>query len=307
MSAVIHAHELGRWYGQVIGLNDLSVEIPAGITGLVGPNGAGKSTFMKLIVGEMRPSRGRLQVLGHEPFANGDLYTQLGFCPQQDALYDGMTGREFVTYCLRLAGMSRADAGRRAVQTLERVHLSEAMDRTLAGYSKGMRQRAKLAQAFAHEPKLIIADEPLTGLDPIARHQVMELYRELGESGTSLLISSHVLHEVQSLTERIVLIHRGRLLAQGSVGDVRTLLSKHPRKVSLTAREPRRLGRELLAMEHVHSVVVDADRGSVSIETRDIQALHRDLPTLASQSRCGVRSLVSSDASLDAVFDYLVE
>ncbi len=303
---IITATELGRWYGEVIGLNDLTLEILPGITGLVGPNGAGKSTFMKLLVGEMRPSSGTLEVLGHTPFANVELYRQLGFCPQQDALYDHMTGLQFVTHCMRLAGLNHSDAKSVATRALQRVHLENAMNRSVSGYSKGMRQRTKLAQAFAHTPKLIIADEPLTGLDPVARHQVLELYRELGDSGTSLIISSHVLHEVQSLTPRIVLIHRGRLLAQGPVEEVRQLLSRHPRKVHLRAREPRALARALLELPHVHSATLEEATGDLHIETRDIRAFHSDLPALASRTRSGIASLESSDASLDAVFDYLV-
>lgn len=306
MSAIIRATALGRWYGEVIGLNDLSVEIPEGITGLVGPNGAGKSTFMKLLVGEMRPSSGSLEVLGLQPFGNLALYRQLGFCPQQDALYDHMSGLQFVTFCMRLAGFNHTDATAAATRALQRVHLEEAMHRPVRGYSKGMRQRTKLAQAFAHTPRLIIADEPLTGLDPVARHQVIELYQELGESGTSLLISSHVLHEVQSLTPRIVLIHRGRLLAQGPVEEVRQLLSRHPRKVHLKARDPRGLARALLELTHVHSATLDEATGGLHIETRDIRAFHSDLPALAKRTRSGIESLESSDASLDAVFDYLV-
>ncbi|MDE0916041.1 MAG: ABC transporter ATP-binding protein [Planctomycetota bacterium] len=306
MKPIIKATALSRWYGEVIGLNDLNVEIQPGITGLLGPNGAGKSTLMKLLVGEMRPSSGSLEVLGHTPFANLELYGQLGFCPQQDALYDHMSGLQFVTHCMRLAGHNHTDAKAAASRALQRVNLQNAMNRPVSGYSKGMRQRTKLAQAFAHTPKLIIADEPLTGLDPVARHQVLELYRELGESGTSLVISSHVLHEVQSLTQRIVLIHRGRLLAQGSVEDIRQLLSSHPRKVHLKARDPRALARALLELPHVNSTTLKEDTGDLHVETRDIQAFHADLPALASRTRSGIESLESSDASLDAVFDYLV-
>jgi len=306
LKPIIKATALSRWYGEVIGLNDLNVEIQPGITGLLGPNGAGKSTLMKLLVGEMRPSSGSLEVLGHTPFANLELYGQLGFCPQQDALYDHMSGLQFVTHCMRLAGHNHTDAKAAASRALQRVNLENAMNRPVSGYSKGMRQRTKLAQAFAHTPRLIIADEPLTGLDPVARHQVLELYRELGESGTSLVISSHVLHEVQSLTQRIVLIHRGRLLAQGSVEDIRQLLSRHPRKVHLKAREPRALARALLELPHVHSATLEETTGDLHIETRDIRAFHSDLPALASRTRSGIESLESSDASLDAVFDYLV-
>lgn len=306
MSFVVRAKEVGRWYGEVVGLNDLTVDIEPGITGLLGPNGAGKSTFMKLLVGEMRPSRGALQVLGLTPFANRELYPRLGFCPQQDALYDAMTGRRFVRHCLRLGGFTRAEADRRAVAALERVHLVDAMDRRIAGYSKGMRQRAKLAQAIAHEPELLIVDEPLTGLDPIARHQLLDLFRELGQGGTSILASSHVLHEVQSLTEDIVLIHRGRLLAQGTVADVRRLLSRHPRKVLLEAREPRRLAAALVGLDHVDAVGFTASSSGLFVDTHDVETLFAELPAIATELRVGLRTLDSPDASLEAVFDYLV-
>lgn len=306
MSAVIAARQLGRWYGQVVGLNDLSVTIGPGITGLIGPNGAGKSTFMKLMVGEIRPSRGSVQVLGEAPFANISLYRRLGFCPQQDALYDHMRGREFVSTLVRLSGFSAREADERAVRAMERVHLADAMDRRIRGYSKGMRQRTKLAQAIAHDPELLVVDEPLTGLDPVVRRQILGLFRELGEAGVNILVSSHVLHEVQSLTQHIVLVHRGRLLAQGSVSEVRTLLSRHPRRVQVRAREPRKVAESCIRLDHVGAVRLDRDGESVSIETNDVARLYRDLPGIAAATRPGIRSMQSSDADLEAVFDYLV-
>jgi len=271
MSVIIAAKQLGRWYGEVVGLNDLSVKIEDGITGLIGPNGAGKSTFMKLLVGEIRPSRGQLGVFGETPFANRSLFRRLGFCPQQDALYEHLTGKQFITGLLRLSGFAPAEARERAERALERVHLADAMNRKVSGYSKGMRQRTKLAQSIAHDPELIIADEPLTGLDPVARHQLLELFAELGAQGTNVLVSSHVLHEVQSLTPRIALIHRGRLLAQGSVREVRQLLSRHPRQVRFTVRDPRRLAQACLEFEHVTSIRFrQDDEHALDVETRDV-------------------------------------
>lgn len=305
MSAIICAHELGRWYGEVVGLNDLTVDIEPGITGLIGPNGAGKSTFMKLLVGELRPSRGKVQVLGLEPFANLNLYDRIGFCPQQDALYDHLTGRQFVRQCMRLAGFGAAEADDRAVRAMERVGLEESMDRATGGYSKGMRQRTRLAQSIGHDPELLIVDEPLTGLDPVARIQVLELFRSLARDGASVLLSSHVLHEVESLTDRMVLIHRGRLLAQGSVPEIRELLSSHPRKIFLRAREPRRLAEALVRFEHVDQLQL-SDDGELHVQTRDIAGLTEALPPLAAELRVGIQSLESSDASMEAVFDYLV-
>jgi ABC-2 type transport system ATP-binding protein len=307
VSAVISASNLSRFYGDVVGLADLTVEIEPGITGLVGPNGAGKSTFLKLLVGELKPSRGKILALGHEPFANRALYRELGFCPQQDALYDTMSGRKMLQIFLRLSGYDRREADRRGVRALERVQLTDAMERRLGGYSKGMRQRARIALAIAHDPRIVVLDEPLNGLDPVSRHHVLELFRELGANGVHVLLSSHVLHEVESLTQTIVLLHRGRLLAQGGVGEVRRLLSRHPRQVRVRARSPRPLAEACMRLEHVLSARLEPAQGELVIETHDIEAFERALPTLVRTLQPGVSSLESTDASLEAVFDYLVE
>ena len=306
MTAIVQAEGLGRWYGQVVGLGDLTVDIGPGITGLVGPNGAGKSTFMKLMVGELKPSRGTISVLGGPPFASRELYRRIGFCPQQDALYDHLTGRRFVSLLLELAGFPRREADERAVRAMERVQLTDVMDRRCGGYSKGMRQRTRLAQSIAHDPELLIVDEPLTGLDPLARAQTLALFRELAEEGKSVILSSHVLHEVQSLTEEIVLVHRGRLLARGTVAEVRRLLSRHPRKVEIRAREGRRLAGALLELPHVRKLELGTDDRDLVVETGDVDTFFRDLPALAAELGAGILSLESPDASLEAVFDYLV-
>lgn len=306
MSLLVEARGVGRFYGDVVGVADVSVALAPGVVGLLGPNGAGKSTFLKLLVGELAPSRGTLRVLDEVPFGNRALYARLGFCPQQDALYGEMTGREFVTFLLRLGGHTARDARARADRALERVNLMSAAERKTRGYSKGMRQRVKIAQAIAHEPALVVLDEPLTGLDPLARRDVVALLEDLGRSGTSIVLSSHVLHEVELLTDNIVLLHRGRLLAQGRVREVRALLDRHPRKVEIQAREPRRLARAVLAIEGVSSVRLD-DHGRLRIETTDIDRFERELPAIAADERAGIESLDTPDAGLEAVFDYLVE
>ncbi len=306
MSHMIEANGLGRWYGEVVGLGDLTVNIEPGITGLVGPNGAGKSTFMKVMVGELRPHRGSIQVLGHRPFGSRALYRRLGFCPQQDALYEHQTGLQFVRDLLRLGGESKSRATTMAGEAMERVGLTDAMNRKVSQYSKGMRQRTRLAQSIAHSPELIIADEPLTGLDPIARRQVLDLFKGLAEEGKSGILTSHVLHEVESLTDRMVLIHRGRLLAQGTVREVRQLISNHPSRVRITAREPRSLASSLLTQDHVQAVSLDVEKGFVQIETNNVAEFHATFAATAAEACAGVRSLSSDDASLEAVFDYLV-
>ena len=307
VTPVIETRELGRWYGEVVGLSDLSVVIQPGITGLVGPNGSGKSTFMKLIVGELKPSRGGVRVLGHQPFANRELYRDLGFCPQQDALYDHLSAHGFLHHLLRITGMSADESRQRAERALGRVGLTEAMHRKCGTYSKGMRQRVRIAQAIAHDPKLIIFDEPLSGLDPIARHQIRTIFKELVEAGSSLLVSSHVLQELQGLTDRIVLIHRGRLLAQGGVTDIRRLLSKHPRLISITSDAPVELAVELMRLPGVRATRIAENERTLTVETRDAPGLFDQLPAIATRLKAGITSLDSDDEDLEAVFDYLVD
>jgi ABC-2 type transport system ATP-binding protein len=303
---LLEATGLGRFYGDVVGVADVTLALERGVVGLLGPNGAGKSTFLKLFVGELAPSRGTIRVLGHVPFANRRLYARLGFCPQQDALYGDMSGLEFVAFLLRIAGFSRADARKRAADALARVGLESAMHQRTGTYSKGMRQRAKIAQAIAHSPELIVLDEPLSGLDPLARRDVVQLFRELASTGVSIVVSSHVLHEVEALTQDIVLLHRGRLLAQGRVADVRALLDRHPRKVEIRARDARRLARALIGLDGVGSVRLDA-RGRLLLETTDLERFYDALPAIAAAERAGIESLETPDAGLEAVFDYLVE
>ncbi|MAV36801.1 MAG: hypothetical protein CMJ59_15240 [Planctomycetaceae bacterium] len=307
MTPIIEAENLGRWYGQVAGLNEVSLSIAGGITGLVGINGAGKSTLIKLLVGEIRPSRGSIRVLGEEPFANRAFFRKIGFCPQQDALYDDMTGLALITFLMRLSGYPRAQARSGAEQALQRVAMTEAMHRRIGGYSKGMRQRVKIAQAIAPQPQLLICDEPLNGLDSMGRRSILELLSELGSSGVHVLVSSHVLHEVENLTENIVLLHRGRVLAQGTVPEVRNLLTRFPRRVEITAGHARRCAEVIMPLEHVLSVGIVPETGLLKIETRDIDRFYRDLTAIVAAGELEIGSLEAVDAGLEAVFDYLVD
>ncbi len=305
MTPAVHARDLGRWYGDVVGLSDVSLDIEGGIVGLLGANGAGKSTFLRLLVGELRPSRGTIRVLGEEPFANSRLYRRLGFAPQQDALWPDMTGRETVEFLLRVSGFSRADARARALRVLERVDLVAAADRRVGGFSKGMRQRIRIAQAIAHDPEVVVLDEPLNGLDPLARRATLDLLRALAAAGTHVIVSSHVLHEVEDLTRTVLLLHRGRVLAQGSAPEIRALLDRRPRRVTLRAREPRTLARALLAVDGVTAVRLDG-AGRLDVETARLDELTARLPAIATAERAGIEAFSVADASLDALFDDLV-
>jgi ABC-2 type transport system ATP-binding protein len=304
VSVLIEARGLARYYGPVVGLNDLDVAIEEGVTGLLGPNGAGKSTLLKMVAGELKPSRGTLRVLGEVPFANRAYFRQVGFAPQQDAAYGEMTGRAFVAFLLRLSGATRGEARARATRAVERVGLADAADRRIRTYSKGMRQRIRLAQAIAHDPRFLIADEPMTGLDPVARRAMSALFEELAQAGVSILLSSHILHEVEGITASVVLVHRGRLLAQGPVREIRTLLSRHPRKVDIHARDPRALAGALIGLGNVTSLRLLP--GGLQLETTDLERFWSDLAELAPRAGAGIQAVDSPDASLEAVFDYLV-
>ena len=306
MSPILVARDLSRWYGPVVGLVDVSLSLEGGILGLLGPNGAGKSTLLKLVAGEIRPSRGTIEVLGRDPFANREHGAEVGFCPQQDALYGDMTGLEFVAFLLRLSGFGAHDAIARAGSALDRVGLSDAAHRRTREYSRGMRQRARIAQAIAHGPRLVVADEPLAGLDPIARRGIVELFLELAREGVHLLVSSHVLHEVEELTKEIVLLQRGRVLAVGEVSAIRELLSRHPRKVEIQARDGRRLARALIELPGTRGVQLSEDATRLGVETSDLDGFLAALPALAADARAGIRSLCTPDAGLEAVFDYLL-
>ena len=246
MTAIVAADHLSKWYGQVIGLNDVTVTVPAGITGLLGPNGAGKSTFMKLVTGQLKPSKGTITVLG-EPIWG------IGFCPEQDSFYERMTGLEWVTALVRLNGVADAAAAAMGARAIETVELTDAANKKIGAYSKGMRQRIKLAQALAHDPELLILDEPLAGMDPIARRRTIRLIKDWGRAGKSILVSSHILHEIEAMTANILLINQGRILAEGNVHQIRELIDEHPHTVHIKADRTRALAREFLAHDDVLS------------------------------------------------------
>jgi len=304
---IVVCNKLGRWYQDVLGLNDLTLTISPGITGLVGPNGAGKTTLLRLLAGELRPSAGSVKVLGYTPFANSSLYARLGICPQSEALYDDISGIQFVSNLLQLSGYSQKEAMLRACEVMEMVGMESSMHRKCGEYSKGMRKLTRLAQAIAHRPELLLLDEPFSGLDPLARHRMMKMLKALAEEGISIVLSSHILHEVEQLSDSVILLHKGRLLARGDVRDIRHLLSKHPHRVSIRAQEPRRLALGLLALDHVQTLSFGKDGVRFFVETNNVEALYQAMPTIVSEAAAGIKSMVSSDDDLESVFDYLME
>ncbi len=303
---VLTATNLSKWYGQIIGLNDVSVNVPPGITGLLGPNGAGKSTFMKLITGQLRPSKGDVTVLGQRVWRNPGLYFRMGFCPEQDSFYERMTGMEWVAALARLNGMTEKAAREAAERSLAAVDLMDAAGKRIGAYSKGMRQRVKLAQALVHDPELLILDEPLSGMDPIGRRRTIRLIRDWARQGKSIIVSSHILHEIESMTTNILLINNGRILAEGNVHQIRDLIDEHPHTVYIRAAEPRRLAMAFLARADVISLRFEP--GAVIVETGKPDEFYASLTDLVATGECGaVEALTSPDDNLQAVFKYLVK
>jgi ABC-2 type transport system ATP-binding protein len=303
---IVTADHLSKWYGQVIGLNDVSVSVPAGITGLLGPNGAGKSTFMKVITGQLKPSKGSIRVLDQPIWQNPALYHRIGFCPEQDAFYERMTGLEWVTALVRLNGTTEAEAGAMARRSLEMVDLLDASDKKIGAYSKGMRQRVKMAQAIAHDPELLILDEPLSGMDPIMRRKTIRLIKDWGRAGKSIIVSSHILHEIESMTANILLINQGRILAEGNVHQIRDLIDEHPHTVYVKADHTRALAREFLAYDDVLSLKFE--EGAVVVQTGRPDAFYARLTDLAASGAAGtIHEVTSPDDNLQAVFQYLVK
>ncbi len=306
MTPLVVADRLSKWYGQVIGLNDVSASIPAGITGLLGPNGAGKSTLLKLLTGQLKPSKGTVSVFGEPVWRNPRLFFRIGFCPEQDAFYDRMTGLEWVSGLVRLNGLGERESIEAARTALARVDLLDAADKKIGGYSKGMRQRVKLAQALVHDPELLILDEPLSGMDPIARRRTIRLIREWARSGRSVLVSSHILHEIEAMTSSILLIHNGRILAEGDVHQIRDLIDEHPHTVSVRAARPRDLAREFLTRDDVLSLKLE--QSAVVVETSKPDGFYRYLTDLAASGHAGeITEVTSPDDNLQAVFKYLVK
>ena len=303
---MIATEHLSKWYGQVSGLNDVTVTVPPGITGLLGPNGAGKSTFMKLVTGQLRPSKGTVEILGEPIWGNPALFHRIGFCPEQDAFYERMTGLAWVTALVTLNGLEPDAALAAAKRALDAVDLMDAADKKIGAYSKGMRQRIKMAQALAHDPDVLILDEPLSGMDPLMRRRTIKLIRDWGRAGKSVLVSSHILHEIESMTSNILLINNGRIVAEGNVHQIRDLIDTHPHSVFVRAQDPKGLARALLVEDGVISVRFEP--GALIVETGRPDAFYARLTDMAASGEAGViDEITSPDDNLQAVFKYLVK
>jgi len=304
-SPVIQARSLSYWYGSVIGINDVSLDIGSGVTGLLGPNGAGKSTLLKVITGQLRPTTGAVRIGGDPVWNNAEVFRRLGVVPEHDAFYREMTGLEFVTYLTRLQGFDADAAERLAERAIDTVGLNDDRDREVTEYSKGMRQRLKFAQALAHDPEVVVLDEPLNGTDPVGRRAMIDLVQQLGDDDKTVLVSSHVLEEVEQMTSEILLIHKGRVLAHGDIHEIRELIDEHPHSILVMCDRPRPFAATLVKHDDVAGV--DFVDGGFRVATRDPNACYDRIPRMALQHGFDLQTMRSPDNDLSAVFRYLIE
>lgn len=303
--SVIECQDLSKWYGDVVGLNDVTVEIEEGITGLLGPNGAGKSTFLKLAVGLLRPSSGRIEVLGQEPWDNTELLERIGFLPEGPPPWRGMPAIEAATIAGRFSGMERDDSRAAAEDALDTVGLGDELDKKVEAYSRGMQQRFKLALVLMHDPELLILDEPLLGCDPVARRDLIQLINEMADDDDkSMLVSTHVLPDMEAMTERMLLLHQGRQYAHGRVSEIRDLLEQYPRSVRITTPDPSGLAPELLEWETVMSV--EKEEGAVLVRTEEPTEFFEQLQAAFVEDEVEFTSIEQTDDDVEAVFQYLV-
>ena len=297
---------VSKFYGEVLGVNRVDMSIATGITSLVGPNGSGKTTLMNLMTGLLRPSRGTVTVLGVSPSRPEELNRLVGYCTAYDSFPRGVTGYRFVESLLRVHGLTRDEADRRARRAIERVGLTEAADRRIAAYSKGMRQRVKLAQAIAHDPRVLVLDEPLNGLDPMVRAEVIALLESLAKEGHHIVLSSHILHEVDLISDRVVLMSQGYVVAEGNIQSVRSEIVEHPIQVLIRCDRPQLVASRIFQEDHVVEARILEDRGLL-VHTRDADGFYLLLNRIVLENDLRIESVAPADEDVQAVYRYLVE
>jgi len=306
MSDQIVFENVSKFYGEVLGVNRISLSIPPGITTLVGPNGSGKTTLMNLLTGLVQPSSGTISVLGLTPGDAAEFFTAVGYCTQFDTFPRGISGWQFVFDSLMLHGMEEEMAVDLTIEALERVQLGEAARRKIAGYSKGMRQKIRLAQSIAHHPRVLVLDEPLNGLDPMARAESMALFEELGRQGMHVLISSHILDEVDRISDRVVLITGGYLIAEGNIHQVRQEVHEKPMQVLVRCDKPQILASKMFAIDHCVEARLHADGLGVFLRTGNLDQFYTMLNGIAAEGLVKIEAVAPADDDANAIYQYLI-
>jgi len=297
---------VSRFYGEVLGVNRVNLSIPAGVTSLVGPNGSGKTTLMNLMTGLIRPTRGAIKVLGIPPERPEELFRKTGYCTQFDAFPKGLTGYQFIYSFLLVHGMIASEAARLTEEALQRVSMTEAANRPVAAYSKGMRQRIKLAQAIAHRPTVLVLDEPLNGLDPMARAETIALFRQWGEEGRHVIVSSHILHEVDRISDQVILLSHGYVVAEGQIQGVRSEVKDQPMQILVRCDKPGLLASRLFEQDHVVEAKVSEDGRGLLVRTRDADSLYLLLNRIVLDNGLEVEAVAPADDDVNSVYQYLI-
>jgi ABC-2 type transport system ATP-binding protein len=297
---------VSKFYGEVLGVNRVDLKIPPGITSLVGPNGSGKTTMMNLMTGLLNPSQGQIRLLGVTPDDPENLFTKVGYCTQYDSFPKGFSGRQFIYSYLRVHGHPARGAEALTEKALDRVNLVEAASRKIAAYSKGMRQRIKLAQAIAHEPAVLVLDEPLNGLDPMARAEIITLFQELAKAGLHVIISSHILHEVDLISDQVILLNEGYVVAEGSIRGVRSEMKKRPLRILIRCDQPATLAARMFERDSAVEAQIAEDGGALLISTKDADAFYLTLNEIVLSEEMHVRAVTPADEDVHAVYEYLI-
>ena len=298
--------DVSKFYGEVLGVNRVNLSLPAGVTSLVGPNGSGKTTLMNLMTGLVQPTQGQIAVLGMSPSDPEEFFRHVGYCTQFDSFPKGVTGYEFINQLLRLRGLSSQEAHRLTVEAIERTGMSSAAHRRVAGYSKGMRQRIRLAQAIAHHPTVLVLDEPLNGLDPMARAESIALFEALGREGLHVVISSHVLHEVDKISDQVVLMSYGYVIAEGQIHGVRSEVKEHPMQILVRCAAPGLLASRLFSQDHVVEAKLNQDGKGVLVRTRDAEQFYLLLNRIIVEEQIDLQAVAPADDDVNSVYQYLI-
>lgn len=298
--------DVSKFYGEVLGVNRVNLSLPPGVTSLVGPNGSGKTTLMNLMTGLVRPTQGRISVLGMTPDDPEEFFHHVGYCTQFDSFPKGVTGYEFIYQFLRLRGLGGKQAHQLTVEAIDRTGMASAAQRRVAGYSKGMRQRIRLAQAIAHHPTVLVLDEPLNGLDPMARAESIALFEALGKEGLHVIISSHVLHEVDRISDQVVLMSYGYVIAEGQIHGVRSEVKEHPMQILVRCTAPGLLASRLFSQDHVVEAKLNHDGRGVLVRTRDAEQFYLLLNKIIVEEQIDLQAVAPADDDVNSVYQYLI-